>query len=94
MGFWFFNNYLNDLLAVPLFFAIINIVYQFNSGKQIRSLKWLFIITIILSFMGEYLAIYFKHNSVTDFWDVICYFIGMLVYYMIIKVIYRSNNIK
>ena len=71
LGIPFFNNYLNDLLAVPLFFSIINIIAHYNNNKQLTSFKHLFLITIILSFMGEYLAKYFRPKSITDPLDII-----------------------
>ena len=50
-GFWFFTDYLNDLMAVPLFFSIVNIVSEIENGREIEDLSKLTIITIILSFL-------------------------------------------
>ena len=83
MGILFFNNYFNDLLAVPLYFSLMNIIAMNISKKEIKSFKALFLITVILSFLGEYLAIFLRPGSVTDYLDIACYFIGMLVYYLI-----------
>ena len=83
IGILFFNNYFNDLLAVPLYFSIINLISSNISKKEIKSFRSLFIITIILSFLGEYLAIFLRTGSVTDYLDIICYFIGMMIYYII-----------
>ena len=83
IGILFFNNYFNDLLAVPLYFSIINLISLQISNKEINSLKTLFFITIILSFLGEYVAIFLRKGSVTDYWDILCYFIGMLIYYIL-----------
>ena len=85
LGVLFFNYYLNDLLAVPLYFALINIICELDNKKMITSFKYLLVITIALAFIGEYLAVYFRPNSVTDFWDIVCYFIGMIFYYIIIN---------
>lgn len=82
-GFWFFTDYLNDLLAVPLFLSIINIVYLWESNKKIADIKTLIIITIGLSFLGEIVAIFTRPDSVIDIFDVFCYFIGMFLYYLI-----------
>ena len=83
IGILFFNNYFNDLLAVPLYFSIINIISLQITKKEIKSFKTLFFITIILSFLGEYVAIFLRKGSVTDYWDILCYFIGMLIYYIL-----------
>ena len=39
--------------------------------------------TIVLSFLGEYVSLYTRKGSVFDYWDVLCYFIGLVVYYII-----------
>ena len=83
IGIAFFNNYFNDLLAVPLYFSLINLISQILSNKEIKSFKALFFITIILSFLGEYLAIYLRKGSVTDYLDILCYFIGLIIYYIL-----------
>lgn len=41
---------------------------------QVTSLKYLTLITIFLSFLGEYIAIFLRPGSVSDWWDVVCYF--------------------
>lgn len=94
LGIPFFNNYLNDLLAVPLFFALINSISLYRSNTQVTSFKYLFVITVGLSFLGEYLAIFLRPGSISDWWDVLCYFIGMFVYYLITNVIslYSSDG--
>ena len=94
LGILFFNNFFNDLLAVPLYFSIMNILFIYFHDKEITSLKVLFLITIILSFLGEYVAIYLRPGSTTDYLDVICYFIGMFVYYAIKKIDHSNNPIS
>ena len=90
-GFWFFTDYLNDLMAVPLFFSIVNIVSQIENGREINDLSDLAIITIILSFLGEFVAIYTRPGSIVDIFDICCYFIGMIFYYIYIKFPKKSN---
>ena len=84
-GFWFFTDYLNDLMAVPLFFSIVNIISQIENGREIADLSNLTIITIILSFLGEFVAIYTRPGSTVDIFDICCYFIGMIFYYFFIN---------
>lgn len=85
----FFNNYLNDLLAIPLFFSIVNLFSQYNTGKQVTQLKHLIPITLILSIVGEYITPIIRTNSICDNLDIICYFIGMIIYYII-----KKNKLK
>lgn len=83
----FFNNYFNDLLAVPLFFSLLNIIsYKLNQEK-VKSFKKLFLITILLSFLGEYVSLFLRKGAVFDYMDILFYFLGMLIYYIIIKTI-------
>ena len=79
LGIPFFNNYL----------ALINSFSLYRSNTQVTSLKYLTLITIFLSFLGEYIAIFLRPGSVSDWWDVVCYFIGMFVYYLITNIIVK-----
>ena len=81
LGILFFNNYLNDLIAVPLYFSLLNIISFYFRKKEITSFKVMFLITIGLAFLGEYVAIFLRKGSVTDYLDIACYFIGMVIYY-------------
>ena len=85
IGILFFNNYFNDLLAVPLYFSIMNLVSSHIRKKEITSFKAMFVITILLSILGEYVAIFLRRGSVSDYLDVLCYFIGMIIYYFLKK---------
>lgn len=93
-GFWFFTDYLNDLMAIPLFFSIVNSVSFIESGKEIKDLWKLTVITSILSFLGEFVAIYTRPGSTIDFYDICCYFIGMILYYFFINSSYKKWNMK
>lgn len=85
-----FNGYLNDFLAAILILAYINICISFVNFK-IKSLKFLMIIILIISFFWEYFAIYIKPNSVFDYLDILAYLIGCIVYWIIINMILRKN---
>ena len=67
----------------------INSISLYRSNMQVTSLKYLTLITIFLSFLGEYIAIFLRPGSVSDWWDVVCYFIGMFVYYLITNIIVK-----
>jgi len=75
-----FNFYFNDLLAMPLFLSYLNFLLSFIK-KKVISLKYLLIITVFCAFVGEYVAIFTRPNSVADIWDVVCYFIGTFIYW-------------
>ena len=83
LGILFFNNHFNDLIAIPLYFATINVILHYTLDKEINSFKLLFILTIILSFLFVYCSLYTRKGSVFDYWDILCYFIGLVAYYII-----------
>ena len=83
LGILFFNDHFNDLIAIPLYFAAINVILYYTLEKEINSFKILFLMTIVLSFLGEYVSLYTRKGSVFDYLDILCYFIGLVVYYII-----------
>ena len=83
LGILFFNDHFNDLIAVPLYFATINVILYYTLDKEINSFKILFLMTIALSILGEYGSLFTRKGSVFDYWDILCYFIGLVVYYLI-----------
>ena len=81
---YFFSCYFDDLLAPILFFSYMNLILSFID-KKIYSIKYLILIIILCSFLWEYLAIFIKPGSVSDPIDVLSYFIGTLIYWIIFK---------
>ena len=82
LGISFFNDHFNDLLAIPLYFSAMNLILHYSLNKEVRSFKTLFLMTVILSVLGEYVSLYTWKGSVFDYWDILCYFIGLAVYYI------------
>jgi len=83
LGILFFNNHFNDLIAIPLYFSLINVILRYLLDTEINSFKFLFLMTVVLSFMGEYLSLFTRKGSVFDYLDICCYFIGLIVYYTV-----------
>ncbi|PKL67890.1 MAG: hypothetical protein CVV28_03980 [Methanobacteriales archaeon HGW-Methanobacteriales-1] len=81
---YFFSSYFNDLLAPLLLFSYINLLLSLID-KKIYSLKYLILIIVLCSFVWEYLAIFLKPTSVPDPIDIIFYFLGTLLYWIIYK---------
>jgi hypothetical protein len=84
-----FRNQLNDFLAIIIILSYININISFI-GYEIKSLKILIIITLLIAFVWEYFAIFIKPNSVFDYLDIFTYLIGSIVYWMIINNFYNE----
>ena len=82
---YFFSCYFNDLLAPILLFSYINLILSLIN-KKIYSLKYLMIIIIPCSLIWEYLAIFLKPTSVSDPMDILFYFYGTFIYWMVYKI--------
>ena len=80
----FFNYYFNDCLASLLFFSYSNILLL-TRGHEIIKLKQLWGATFINSILWEYVAALVKTNSVTDNYDILCYFFSSTVYWALLK---------
>jgi hypothetical protein len=89
---YFFSGYFDDLLAPILLFSYMNLVLSFIN-KKIYSIKYLILIIILCSFVWEYLVIFIKPGSVSDPIDILCYFIGTLIYWIIYKNWTHKQNI-
>lgn len=77
----FFKFYFNDLLATILLFSVLNMIFIY----KIKNLWIILLITIVASFVWEYLALFLKSGSVFDYGDIFCYFISMLIYIVFIR---------
>lgn len=84
----FFIGYFNDILSTIIFFSCTNICLSIIY-KEIYKLKHLILITIFLSFMWEYVAIFINPSSTPDYYDVIAYMYGTVFYYKINNLFYN-----
>jgi len=77
----FFSNYFNDLLATLLLFSFINTISPIYLKKSVI----IILITLIAIFFWEYLSLFLKPGSVFDWYDILAYFISMIIYLLILK---------
>ena len=70
---WFFMFYFNDFLAIVVLLSFLNVVYPF----KLTNLWLIIIVTVLASFVWEYLALFIKAGSIFDPMDIICYFGSM-----------------
>ena len=73
---WFFMFYFNDFLAIVVLLCFLNIVYPY----KLTNLWLIILVTILASFVWEYLALFIKPESIFDIFDIISYFGSMLIY--------------
>lgn len=85
---WVFMFYFNDFLAIVVLLSFLNIVYPYKLTNV-----WLIIlVTILSSFVWEYVALFIKPGSIFDFMDVICYFGSMMIYLILLYFIEGKIN--
>ncbi|MGL4582152.1 MAG: hypothetical protein ACRCVU_04115 [Flavobacterium sp.] len=80
----FLNNYLNDILSIPITLFIILAVVQLFKGKVYKLSIWM------IMFIVAYFAIYFEYylpqfhpRYTSDIIDIGCYMIGGIIFYLI-----------
>ena len=85
---WFFMFYFNDFLAIVVLLSFFNIVYPY----KLTNLWLIILVTILASFVWEYVALFIKPGSIFDFVDIICYFGSMVIYLVILYFIEGEIN--
>ena len=84
-----FKNHFNDFLAMPLLLSYSSLVHK----KSISTLT-VVLLTVICSFVWEFVAPMYKSDSIGDWLDVVSYGVGSLVWVIGFRLIRRSNNEK
>ena len=85
------NNYLNDGIAMLLVLKIVDVVVYYIYKKQItRNIQYVIGIVIYFSFIFEYLYPKFHSRYTADWWDVLVYFIGAIVFLIIENYDYKK----
>ena len=85
---WFFMFYFNDFLAIVVLLSFLNIVYPY----KLTNLWLIVLVTILASFVWEYVALFIKPGAIFDFVDIICYFGSMVIYLVILYFIEGEIN--
>ena len=77
---WFFMFYFNDFLAIIVLLSFLNLIYPY----KLTNVWLIIIVTLLASFVWEYVALFIKAGAIFDFIDIICYFGSMLIYLIIL----------
>ena len=80
--YYFFVCYFNDLICPIGFLSYVNIILSFIN-KKIEKFYQILAFCFLCGFIWEFIAPLFKKNSVTDLWDLLCYCIGGMLYWII-----------
>lgn len=81
---YFVKCYLNDLTAPIFVLAVSSIILKWE-GYELKKLWLIILIGLFAGLVWEFIIPLIKTSSVTDPYDLFCYFIGTLVYYGIKK---------
>ena len=84
-----FKNHFNDFLAMPLLLSYGSLVHK----KSLSTLT-VVLLTVICSFVWEFVAPMYKSDSMGDWLDVVSYIVGSFVWVIRFKLIRRNNNEK
>lgn len=83
--FYFMNSHFNDLIASLVILAFANLLLGFVQHR-IDKFKYIILFILGCSIVWEGLGKFARSNAVFDWIDVICYFLGAIIYYIIIKI--------
>lgn len=85
------NNYLNDGIAMLFVLKIVDVVvYNIYKKQLARNIKYVIGIVLYFSFIFEYLYPMFHSRYTADWWDVLVYFIGAIVFLIIENYDYKK----
>jgi len=79
---YFFSCYFDDLLAPILLLSYVNLLLSIYN-KKLYTLRYLILFILLVSIVWEYLVVYIKPNSVSDPFDILCYVLGTIIYWII-----------
>lgn len=80
----FFICYFNDLICPLLFFSYANILL-ITINKEITHIWVICLVSLCTSCIWEFVAPLLKPSSTTDPLDIVCYMIGGIVYWAILR---------
>lgn len=86
---WFLVCYWNDITGAIAFSAYAHSIIFYYSKKEIHVCV-LFTILLVCGIFWEIVTPMFRKNSVCDFWDIIAYEFGGVIYYVTNK-IWKKN---
>ena len=81
---WFLVCYWNDITGAIAFSAFVHSIVFHYSKKEIHICA-LIAILLACGIFWEIITPFFRKNSVCDFWDIVAYESGGIIYYLSIK---------
>lgn len=90
----FWNNYGDDLIAVPFIASIVLITENrlvYKNNNRMHNFYQLLFIFFVLSILFEFILPRYDSKYTTDYWDIFCYLFGLIVYYLMKRGINKFN---
>ena len=85
---WFFMFYFNDFLAIVVLLSFLNVIYPY----KLTNIWLIILVTLLASFVWEYVALFIKSGSVFDLMDIFSYFGSMVIYLILLYLIEGKLN--
>ena len=79
---YFYNCFFNDLIC-QLFFLPYVQIFLIWAEREIKNYIGFLIVGMVAGLIWEFLAPLINAKAVTDIYDLICYFVGVHIYYVI-----------
>ena len=86
--YYFFICYFNDLICPSFFVSYTNVMLSFVN-KKIEKIHHIIVFCFLCGLVWEFIAPFLKKGSVTDFYDLLCYCIGGVLYWTIKKLMFK-----
>ena len=90
---YFLVCYFNDFICPLAFLAYVNIMLAFVN-KELQKMYQILFFCFVCGLVWEFIAPLLKENSVTDFYDLLCYCAGGILYYAIKQLFLKKKKIK
>ena len=87
----FVISYFNDLICPVFFCSYVNVLLSFIK-QEICKLKWLVLLVLGAGLIWEFFAPLLKPSSVTDIMDLLCYIVGTVFYWFLLKIFQKERN--
>ncbi|ALU25123.1 hypothetical protein HMPREF9714_03165 [Myroides odoratimimus CCUG 12901] len=89
----FINNYVNDILSIPLTMAVILVILRLWKGSTYQ-LSPLMITSVVLyyTFYFEYYLPQHTSRYTADLYDIGCYILGGILFYLLQQYVWSANN--
>lgn len=89
---YIFVCYFNDALAAILILAFSNLLL-IKVHSSIFKFKYIFLFITACGCVWEFITPLYKENSITDYYDFIAYYIGAMIYFILVR-IFQLNKVS